>query len=197
MSRAAGRREITVDRALQGGATLEWHYENGAALEKIRTGKYDIIVLQDQSMRPAVDPEMTLKFARLFDEEIKKSGAKTVLFLTWARQHLPEMQEKLDATYYAAAKELEAKIAPVGPAWKTVFSEIDGLVLHSPDKSHPNPTGSYLTACVFYATLTDASPVGLPVTLKDGDKTLASLDKDLAAKLQKIAEQTVRGGNSP
>jgi len=38
------------------------------------------------------------------------------------------------------------------------------LVLHQADNSHPNPKGSYLAACVFYTTLLDRNPVGLPAS---------------------------------
>ena len=66
------------------------------------------------------------------------------------------------------------------------------LVLHQPDKSHPSPKGSYLAACVFYATLFDKSPVGLPAELRRGNRVLVQIAPDEAAALQKIAWQTVR-----
>ena len=67
------------------------------------------------------------------------------------------------------------------------------FVLHRPDKSHPNPTGTYLAACVFYATLFDKSPVGLPAQIKSGGKLLVELSTDEAKRLQEIAWETVRG----
>ena len=36
------------------------------------------------------------KYARILHEEISKQGAKTVFYLTWARQHIPQMQDGAD-----------------------------------------------------------------------------------------------------
>ena len=36
------------------------------------------------------------KYARILDEEVKTHGAKTVLYLTWARQQVPQMQDGAD-----------------------------------------------------------------------------------------------------
>ena len=33
------------------------------------------------------------KYARILHEEITKQGAKTVFYLTWARQNIPQMQD--------------------------------------------------------------------------------------------------------
>ena len=77
-------------------------------------------------------------------------------------------------------------------AWKKALAADPNLVLHQPDKSHPNPKGSYLAACVFYATLFDKSPVGLPGELKKGNRVLVRVAPDEAVALQKIAWQTVQ-----
>ena len=61
------------------------------------------------------------------------------------------------------------------------------------DKSHPNATGTYLAACVFYATLLDANPVGLPGKILHGDKVLADIPDDQAKRLQEIAWAAVKG----
>ena len=162
--------------------------------------------------------------------EIKKQGAKTIFYLTWARQNIPQMQDGadpvtspdyaramyqmsgakkigleqwcgqhkaglvggIDGAYFDLAKELNATVAPVGVAWKKALAADPKLVLHQPDKSHPNPTGSYLAACVFYATLFDKSPMGLPGELKKGNRVLVRIAPDEAATLQKIAWQTVQ-----
>jgi hypothetical protein len=45
---------------------------------------------------------------------------------------------------------------------------------------------------VFYATLFDKSPVGLPAELKKGNRVLAQVTPDEAAALQEIAWQSVQ-----
>jgi hypothetical protein len=86
------------------------------------------------------------------NERIQEVGAETVLYMTWARQHIPEMIDDLADAYISLAKKINAKVAPVGIAWKNALDANPELILHTEDKSHPTPIGSYLTACIFYST---------------------------------------------
>jgi DNA uptake protein ComE-like DNA-binding protein len=179
------------------------HWEDGGALKAIRQGGWDFVVLQEQSLLPINDPATMHSYARMFDAEIKKVGAKTVFFLTWARQNRPETQEALTDAYTKIAKELNALIAPVGLAWQNVFKENPKMVLHLPDQSHPNSAGSYLAACVFYSIFFARNPENLSGRIEgksvktDGrvneeTSELVNLNKADAAFLQRIAWQTVK-----
>lgn len=180
----AGGRQVVVGASLRGGYTLEKHWELTASREQIESGKWDIVVLQEQSLRPAVDPKKMHEFARLLAAEAKQQGAEVVFYLTWARQHRPEMQAELNAGYRQIAAELGAGVAPVGPAWALALQDDPKLSLHTADKSHPTKAGTYLAACVFYATLLKKDPAGLsgkPGGLSDAQ----------AARLQRFAWQAV------
>jgi len=122
-------------------------------------------------------------YARKFDTEIRKAGAKTLFFLTWARQDSPESQTLLNRAYVSVAEELKAAVAPVGIAWQKALRENPKLVLHHADRSHPGPAGSYLAACVFHAVLFSSSPEGV---------TRGTLSEEDAGVLQRIAWQTVK-----
>ena len=231
LANAAGGQTIESDQYLPGGYSFEQQARDEKALEKIRGRKWDVVVLQEQSLFPILNRKSMHKYARILHEEISKQRAKTVFYLTWARQDIPQMQDGADpatspdyaramfqliglnkatdfealckqhkaglagglnGAYFDIAKELNATVAPVGMAWKKALAADPKLVLHQPDKSHPNPQGSYLAACVFYATLFDKSPVGLPGELKKGNRVLVQVAPDEAAALQKIAWQTVQ-----
>ena len=153
---------LDVVSVTPGGMTLEHHWADGVARRLIRQGGWTHVVLQEQSTRPIDDPDVFFRHARLFDQEIEGVGAETVFYLTWARQHRPASQDTLAHAYLTIADELGARVAPVGIAWQRAREMDPGLVLHHEDRSHPGPTGTYLAALVFYATLFDASPVGLP-----------------------------------
>jgi hypothetical protein len=228
---AAGGRKIQTGAHLVGGCTLERHVQEKTALEKIRARKWDVVVLQDNSLQPILNPQSTCRYARILDWEITSRGAKTVFYLTWARRHIPQMQNGADpvaspdyaraiyqasgataaisfenwrtgharglaaglnGAYFAIAKELHAAVAPVGPAWQKALAADPRLVLHQSDQSHPTPTGSYLAACVFYATLFHKSPVGLPGELTQGSRVLVQVAPDEAKWLQRIAWQAVQ-----
>lgn len=169
-------RPLRTAMLVGGGFTLRNHWDAGAAVSAIQENSWDYVVLQEQSMLgsaapavngvPRIDPRLFHDYARRFDAAIKQAGAKTVFFLTWARQDFPELQSVLNKAYLSIAKELGDRVAPVGPAWKEAIDARPRLDLHQRDRSHPTPAGSYLAACVFYATLYGESPEGLTAQIE-------------------------------
>ena len=90
-------------------------------------------------------------------------------------------------TYRKIADEVGGKVAPCGIAFAKAIKA--GVVVHSEkekDGSHPNLTGSYLVACVFYGTIYDRNPEEIP------DDLLGEIRPKLAAKLQAIAKLAVQ-----
>ncbi len=166
-----------------GGASLRTHWNAGEALKAIQGGRYDRVVLQEQSTLPVKNAKPMHENVRLFDGAIKAAGARTVLYMTWARQNAPESQQAITDAYASIGRELGATVVPVGLAWQRFLGKHDQPVLHDKDQSHPTLAGSYLAACVFLAVLFKESPVGIAGEV-DGLS-----EKDLAL-LQKVAWQT-------
>jgi hypothetical protein len=185
LARAGKQRPLEHDRETPGGCSLEKHWKDEKAVKKIVGGKWDYVVLQEQSLRPLTNRDLMFEYAAKLDAEIKKQGASTLLYQTWARQDAPEKQEELSKAYLDLGKELKARVSPVGAAWERALKEDPRLMLHVADKSHPSKAGTFLAACVFYAVLYGKSPEGLP-----GDA--AGLGADEAKKLQVIAWKTVQ-----
>src|SRR5262249_2425699 len=142
------------------------HWNKGDAQRAIAQTRYDYVVLQEQSTLPQKNPQRFHENVRLFDQAIRDSGAKTALYLTWARQNAPEMQDAISNAYTAIGKELGATIIPAGVAWQNFISNHSSPTLHDKDQSHPTLAGSYLAACVFFAVLFGESPVGIASDLK-------------------------------
>jgi uncharacterized protein DUF4886 len=218
---------VDAEMVVEGGATLQKLWDEGKAVKAIREKRWDYVVLQEQStlgeagtidgIAQINDPAAFFKAARLFNGQIRKTGAKTVFYMTWARENSAKSQEKLTFAYLTIANELNAMVAPVGIAWQAELANTSTLHLYQSDKSHPTPGGSYLAACVFYAVLFGQSPVGLtnriagkPVdieghvltTEREGlfpsanDVELVNLQKRDARALQRIAWHAAQGGKS-
>lgn len=184
-------RQLDTRMIAVGTKTLEWHYGNPETLDAIRQADQDIVVLQEHSMRPVEDRDKMFEYASKLDGEIKSYGARTVLYLTWARKHIPEMQEGLTDAYFSLARTLGARVAPVGIAWQKALKTNPALKLHKRDNSHPALPGSYLAACVFYATFFRSSPVGLTGTIVDGSNEILTLQEKEAGLLQSVAWETL------
>jgi len=73
-----------------GGASLRRHWNGASARKEIASGRYELVVLQEQSTLPIKNVRRFYENVRLFDDAIKAAGAKTVLYMTWARKHTPE-----------------------------------------------------------------------------------------------------------
>jgi hypothetical protein len=165
-----------------GGASLRAHWNAGEAATVIRDGRYDAVVLQEQSTLPVKNPARMHENVRLFDGEIAATGARTILYMTWARRNAPESQRAIADAYAGIGRELGATVAPVGLAWELFLRDNDRPVLHHRDQSHPTVAGSYLAACVFLAALFRENPVGV------GDD-VPGLSADDRAALQAAAWQ--------
>ncbi|WP_233712118.1 SGNH/GDSL hydrolase family protein [Kribbella turkmenica] len=164
----AGARGIELEHRLiqAGGASLRQHLNGGKALAALATGGFDVVVLQEQSTLPIKGPERFRESARDFDVAIKEAGARTALYMTWARRNAPETQQALTTEYAAGAAELGATLVPVGLVWERFLATHDEPVLHDTDNSHPALAGTYLAACVFLITLLEQDPVGTDVPVK-------------------------------
>ncbi|NQU25321.1 MAG: SGNH/GDSL hydrolase family protein [Candidatus Nealsonbacteria bacterium] len=189
---AAAGRTVVVDSHVEGGCTLQQHCEQTGAIERIGSRAWDVVVLQEQSTRPLEDPQAMYRSARILHAEIEKCSAETVFYLTWAQQDRPATQDAINEAYHAIAKELGARLAPVGVAWHNAMAANAELILHAADGRHANATGSYLAACVFFAVLLGQSPVGLPGHVEVDGRTLTRLGPHEAGRLQQVAWETVR-----
>jgi hypothetical protein len=178
---AATRRKVIDHRLIAaGGASLRGHWNAGVAQKAIKDGHYDYVTLQEQSTLPLKNSKRMHENIRLFHEVIQTAGAKTVLYMTWARSNAPDSQQAITDAYTSIGRELGAAVVPVGTAWQLFLRRHERPVLHDRDLSHPTLAGSYLAACVFLAALFDESPVGI-----GGD--VAGMDQKELTLLQKIA----------
>lgn len=181
---------FSVQQHTPGGTRWEEH-DTPAVHELIKKG-WDTVVLQDQSQQPWLTTTWGIKPALLsLDAEIKKSGAQTLLFMTWSRGATSTpaasarfaMDLSVNNYYERQAGAVGATVAPIGRAWERSLRKHPALTLHAADGSHPNARGTYLAACVLYTTLTQLSPVGL------GDGGL-SVPANERALLQHVAWET-------
>jgi hypothetical protein len=191
---------LLTRQSTSGGTHLGQHWrgeKNLRSRELIQTGDYDIVVIQDHSLRAIEYPDSLLFYGQKFNEIIRATGARPYLYMTWARSWDPYMQQEITDRYTELAEQIGAVIVPVGPAWARARELRPDLELYDPDDSHPNPTGTYLAACVFYGVLTGQSPVGLPHRLRttdaDGEPLYLNIQSPEDAQFcQKVAAEIIQ-----
>ena len=140
-------------RVARHGASLEEHRHDARVAQELRPGRWDYVVLQENTERALSHEAATRGDALWFDARIKAAGARTALFSTWAPRDRPEVAARLSGLCGRLAAELGALLVPVGDAWRRAAAARPGLALYLEDGFHPAPLGSYLSACVFTRSL--------------------------------------------
>jgi len=187
---------VKIEYISPGGKNLESHLKNPSITKKIMDGKWNFVVLQDQSQTPAVFPDKFKNAAIGLDKLIDASGAKTVFYQTWGRRdgdkmnikRFPDyksMQDVLSKNYTSVANQCDAMLAPVGDTWAQVMkANLNlGKSLYAGDGSHPSAKGAYLAACVFYATIFAKDPGTIQYD--------SNIPKQEMATIQRAARETV------
>ena len=185
-----------------GEQRLIQHASDPVSLKKIRGEKWDYVVLQDQGQMPAFSDEQVVRYvfpyAKILCKAIREAHPDTqvVFYETMARKSgdpgnikiSPElatydgMQNRIHRSYFQMSLDNGALLAPVGQAWQAVRDDRPDIELYA-DEIHPNVTGSYLAACVFYSVLLKKDPVGLMHP--------SAIDSKTALYLQRAAEDAV------
>lgn len=159
-----------------GGCTMERHLEQADCRDLIERGGYDFVVLQDQSLHPALigtpDDQGIAGHMEAIVAHIRTHNPKVSPYIemTWGRRDgyterkfdydflrsYASMQERIRVNTLAEAEAVGAGCIPVGVAWSRVRTERPDIELYAADGSHPSYAGSYLAAAVICTTLTGA-----------------------------------------
>ncbi len=148
-----------MEKVAVGSYTLEAHFNDPLTITKLKSQKWNTVVLQEQSTRPINNPELFLEYAGKFDVENKKISAKTFLYMTWPNKDAPNDMDSLEASYLLAGKQLNAQVAPVGKVWEYLQKNQPEIELYISDNKHPTLSGTYTAACVFYFSMFKKNPI--------------------------------------
>ena len=171
--------KLIYDSYTPGGARLIDHASNPKVHQKIKEESWDFVVFQEQSQYPGFSKKQLSKdvfpYAKRLAEAVENANdrSRVVFYMTMAHRNgdpgnknvSPELlvyestQKRVNRCYTEMGKSKKALIAPVGEVWKIIRKEKPSLNLYS-DNIHPNPTGTYLAACVFYSTFFGETAIG-------------------------------------
>lgn len=192
-------KDVFADSIAVSGSTLKGHTERPRTFEKIKSKKWDVVFIQGFSRELAQDSTTianeTIPYAKMIVDSVKANNPCVELFvyLTWGYKDgyvvepyndtYLKMQENIRKGYYQLSDALKIPISPVGMVWKDYRANYPSDNLYQTDNQHPNPNGSYLAACTFYATIFKETPVGATCP--------KSVLPENATNIQKTAEKIV------
>lgn len=191
------------------GARLTWgnHAASQTTINKIKSKKWDVVVLQEQSQIPAKDEWYVCMYSvvqlqRLMDA-IRENSADTVVqfYGTWGRPNgergltYDQMQNLLSQRYqeFACMVSAPSRLAPVGEGFRTygaLYGDQARLSLYNRNgrDHHSSKKGSYLAACIhFLAIYGDGANV-------IGNNYTAGLDVNTAKTIQEVAQKVWNNG---
>lgn len=172
--------QIRSEKVAIPDASLQEQWERGDALRAIRSSAWDYVVLQERSGLLFTDRPRMAYYVQLFDKEIRRQGAQTILFMTWADEDRQEDEIEIARAYAeAAASTCGAIVAPVGIAFQTAEAEHPAETLYYGDKHHAGPAGTYLAAAVFYRLFEGASFLKVRPTLASVGAGVRLPDKEV------------------
>lgn len=164
--------------------------------ELLTDERWDHVVLQEHSQVASRPSERrkhkTGPSAAYFDAMTRRAGARTALFVQGGYRDGDDkvdddtysaMQSRIVDGYTAVNAGLRAARVPIASAWEIAMREQPGIDLWRRDGIRPSREGSYLIACVLYATLTGRDPADSSFT--------DDLDRPRARALQEIARRAV------
>jgi len=182
LARSAGR-HIAQDHQTVGGYYLRQHLQRPQTMEAIRSGGWDVVVLQDYSNGPVKHRDSFLESGQTLAREIRAHGAEPVLYRTWTYRDDHDtmvaghpMTRALADAYAELAARIDAPVVPAGLVWQDAVDQ--GMNFYT-DMRHQDEAGTYLVACVFYGRLFCQSPEGIGFT--------HGIEPDRAARLQAFA----------
>ena len=161
LARGAGKR-VTTEAVVFNDFSLEDHWQQGDARKAIAKGGWSFVVLQQG---PSALPESQVllrDYTKRFDTEIRKSGARTALYMVWPSLARKQDFDGVSRSYTNAASDVGGLLLPVGDAWRAAWVRDASLALYGPDNFHPSAMGTYLAALVMVQKLFGVAPIGLP-----------------------------------
>jgi hypothetical protein len=138
----SGASRLIVVRYTAPGWDLRRASRNDGLRSLLDEVRWDHLVLQEHGDEPH-------PFYEALHERVAARGGRTTLFVGGA----PDRE-----TFMQAARTLPASLALVDSAFWEAEQRRPGIDLRDDDEGHPNRAGSFLMACLFYATITGRDP---------------------------------------
>lgn len=189
-------KDIQYKSSTIGGASLahqpvEWITEPGRIGVK---EPFELVILADGSSQPLSEQRRasSRQWIREHAQTIRRRGGAVALYMTHAyvaphRETRPENLPLTAQHYVDAGNEIRALVIPVALAFDEAYKRRPGIMLHVDfDGSHPSLLGSYLAACVTYASVYAKPCKG------NSYDYYGRIKADDAAFLQEVGDDVVR-----
>lgn len=157
-----------ISAIARGGATLDWHIQQGVVESTIRSLTWHGIIFQDQSLRPRLEPEASR--ADLETLTHFSGDTPTMAYATWDLVDGPENTwQGIENAFSAQSEHLPSrKIGRAGRVWDHLKSLHPQVQLRREDGKHPTELVSLLAAMALCHGWTGRLPPQQPPEMAAG-----------------------------
>jgi len=183
--------KLVTSQLAPGYGFLVERINDGTTYEKIKSEQWTHIVLQAQKVSSSQSRLYPTKGAETWVELVKAElSATPILFPEHPQKGRLFEGRYIHDIHLGIAEKNPACVAPVGLAWDLALALYPDLRLHQDDGNHANIKGSFLTAMVFYQTISGESAENLPY--------IENIDVNniIQAQLAQVASQAI-ANNEP
>jgi hypothetical protein len=165
MAAAAGELRPVVTAITGPLATLESHWTSGRGLGPLRTGTYDVLIMQQI---PPDNPDaygFLLEWSGIWADEARRFPTRPFIYAVW-----PPEGGELDVAITNSTLAANAKsmgLLPVAHAFRIAAQASPAPPIYGLDGYNPSPHGAWLAALVMCAMLFDRPVADFPNVLTD------------------------------
>jgi hypothetical protein len=171
--------------------SLEDHWADGRAQQKLMSGHWTLVVMQQGPSAGAEGRTVLRKYGKRFAAVATARGARVAMYTVWpSRARYGDMVRVIES-HALAAQDAGGSVVPVGHAWRTALQHDPALPLYDGDGFHPSRTGTYLAALVFREWLTGQASGGFTSSWPGARKL--RLNAAQSAILERAAHEAVAG----
>lgn len=180
-------KEVYIDKATKPGASLIELYEVPETIQKIRSQKWDYVVLQERTIKALQEDISEFeKGINCIYKEVKENSKETKIIYNavWvSNNYSKEEQEKTNKHYEEMARKTDGILSYSGNAFIEFHNQFPDIELYE-DEKHPSLAGAYLSACCLYDTIYRQK--------SEDTKYYDILNHEIAIKLQKVADEIMK-----
>src|SRR4051812_27729064 len=189
LASTAGDSIVVESVALPNLALIDHVNGQSNAVEVIRGGRWDYVVLQQGPSSLPVSRDTLILATKLLDPDIRTSGGRTAELMVWPAKENFAGFDQVRTSYQDAALAVGGLFLPAGEAWRTAWATDPSLQLYGDDDYHPSELGSLLAAFVVYEGITGRDAQTLPgIGFADGRRV--DVSTGIIRALQRAAHET-------
>lgn len=183
----AGRPGVTVEFKVAGGGDyLDARLYNRVDLQLLQQNSWTQVILQGQKYSTTGMYHYPTEQSVIWLRAVKAQNATPILFPEHGQRGNDTEGGRVHALHQSIIAQEAGCLAPIGLAWDNMRQHTPSLILHAADGNHAALAGSFLTALVFYQSITGNNAELLPFF------PLIALSESQQQLLRQIAAATLQ-----